>query len=217
MISACIFDLDGTLVDTLAEIAGFMNGLLRSHGWPEHPVQAYRYMVGRGFPKLLEAAIPTDPAIDFQALYAEAIGLYSEGDGGRSQPYPGTQACLDWLAERQIATAIVTNKPQDIARQVVGCLFPGHPFRLVLGASDEYPPKPDPAGAMAAAAATGQAREACAFIGDSDVDMATARAAGMLAIGAAWGFRDAAELYAAGAHQVLDSISQLPGLLESFA
>ncbi|HAP43554.1 MAG TPA: phosphoglycolate phosphatase [Spirochaetaceae bacterium] len=214
---ACIFDLDGTLVDTLADIAAFVNPILLEHGWPEHPLPDYRYLVGRGFRALLKAAIPADAVVDFEQLYLQSLERYKATGVASSQPYPGVGQVLAGLEQRRLALAVVTNKPDLIAKAVVAQTFPANRFVLVRGAIDGRPIKPDPAGALAAAAAAGVCASECAFIGDSDVDMLTARAAGMVALGAAWGFRSAAELLAAGSQAILEDIRDLPAWLDQQA
>ncbi|MBU0934923.1 MAG: HAD family hydrolase [Spirochaetes bacterium] len=213
MIQACIFDLDGTLVDTLEDIAGFVNPILRAHSWPEHPVEDYRLMVGRGFRNLLKIAIPAEAVVDFDALFAESLQIYKDQGEQAGKPYPGVETTLHTLKQAGQKLAVVSNKPDVVTQVVVRKTFPEHRFVLVRGAIDGQPVKPHPAGALEAAAAAGVPAAACAFIGDSDVDIATAKAAGMLAVGAAWGFRGRAELLAAGADHILERIDELPELL----
>lgn len=213
MIKACIFDLDGTLIDTLEDIAGFVNPILRRHGWPEHPVDAYRYLVGQGFRKLLERAVPAGNGIDIEALYRESLADYQKTGEQSGKPYAGVRQCLERLAAQNIPLAVISNKPDSITRAVVRATFPEIKFALVQGAIEGQPVKPHPGGALRAAAAASCSPADCAFIGDSNVDMATAKAAGMLAVGAAWGFRGREELAEAGADYILDSIGQLTDLL----
>jgi len=213
MIRAFIFDLDGTLVDTLGDIATVMNGFLKTKSWPGHSVEAYRMMVGRGLATLIRAAVPPEQADFADDLYEEVFSVYQAMGVGDSRPYPGTIETLGELAARGAKLAVVSNKPDAITRNMVQTLFPRVPFALIRGGLDGVPAKPHPATALEAAGACGAAPSECAFIGDSDVDMKTALAAGMLPVGAAWGFRGREELRSAGAAIIIDSITEALPLL----
>ncbi|OHD19394.1 MAG: hypothetical protein A2Y38_03970 [Spirochaetes bacterium GWB1_59_5] len=215
MIKAILFDLDGTLVDTLADIATVMNGFLRSRSWPEHPEEDYRQMVGRGLANLIRAAIPASEAHRSDELYDEVFTVYDSMGIGASQPYPGAIETLEALNAAGIPLAVVSNKPDAITKKMMAGLFSDIRFALVRGGLDGVAPKPDPSSAFEAARACGAAPADCAFVGDSDVDMKTAVAAGMLPIGAAWGFRGEVELRAAGATLIAASIANVPGLILS--
>jgi phosphoglycolate phosphatase len=214
MIRAIVFDLDGTLVDTLGDIAVLMNGYLRSKAWPEHRLADYRLMVGRGLANLIRAAVPRDQVHGIDELYAEVFAEYEAMGIGSSLPYPGVAETLGILAARGTAMAVVSNKPDPITRNMVETLFPTIRFALIRGGIDGVPAKPDPFSTLEAAKACGVPPMDCAFVGDSDVDMATAAAAGMLAIGASWGFRGEKELREAGADIIIGSMDELPALVE---
>jgi len=213
MIKAILFDLDGTLVDTLADIATVMNGFLRTRSWPEHAVEDYRLMVGRGLMNLIRAAVPPSEAHRADELYNEVFTTYDSMGIGDSRPYPGATQVLESLNAAGIPIAVVSNKPDAITRKMMDGLFGGIRFALVRGGLDGVPPKPDPSSALEAARACGAAPADCAFVGDSDVDMRTALAAGMFPIGAAWGFRGEAELRAAGATIIAATITDIPALV----
>ncbi len=215
MIRAFIFDLDGTLVDTIADIAAGMNAFLRAKGWPEHEVPAYKRMVGRGLTNLIRAAVPASEADRAGELYPEAYAAYDAMGIGSSTPYPGAARALGTLAAAGAPLAVLSNKPDDITRRMVAGLFPDVPFAMVRGGLPGVPAKPDPHSALEAAGLFGLAPGDCAFVGDSDVDMKTALAAGMRGVGAAWGFRGEAELRAAGAVVIARSMADIPGLLGS--
>jgi phosphoglycolate phosphatase len=214
MIKAFIFDLDGTLVDTLEDIANFMNGILKERGWPEHPVQDYRRMVGRGFTKLVEAVVPAQGAVNFGEFHDYCFALFKDLGAGQSTPYPGARAALAELSARGAALGVLSNKPDDAVRQVVSALFPAIPFGFVRGGLPGKPLKPEAYGALEGAAALGVAPHECAFVGDSDIDMLTATAAGMLPVGASWGFRGEEELWKAGAVHMLGGMAELLPLYE---
>jgi phosphoglycolate phosphatase len=213
MIHGFIFDLDGTLVDTLGDIAMGMNSFLKDRGLPVHPTEDYRRMVGKGLLHLIGEAVPMAHKGQAQAWFPEVLAIFEEMGAGSSVPYPGVSETLQKLASLRVPMAVVSNKPDPVTAQVVSQLFPSIPFALVRGGLDGVPVKPHPAGAIAAAVAMGLAPETCGFLGDSDVDMKTALAAGMVPLGAAWGFRSREELTEAGASLLLDGIQEILGLV----
>ena len=203
MIRAVIFDLDGTLTDTLKDIADAMNRALRLHGLPEWPVEAYRYLVGDGAKKLAERAVRDrqELALSVQRAYQadyEAHALVT------TRPYDGVPEMLAAFQARGIPMAVFSNKPDADTRRVVGHFFPQVDFAVVRGQVEGVPVKPDPAGALAVAAECGVAPEDFLYLGDTDVDMLCARRAGMHPVGVTWGFRTAEELEKAGAERLID-------------
>lgn len=201
---AVVFDLDGTLLDSLEDIALAMNDALAGLGRPAHPVDAYRAFVGRGVGVLAARALGEGHA-DLAPLAVEAFRrAYAERLVERTRPYPGVAALLDALAARGVPAAVLTNKPEPAARVLVERLLDAWPWAAVIGDRPGLPHKPDPTGARAAATALGVAPADALLVGDSDVDVHTARAAGMVAVGAAWGFRGREELEAAGAEVVVE-------------
>lgn len=205
---AFMFDLDGTLLDTLADIAAACNCLLAAHGWPQHPVAAYRRMVGNGFATLIRRAVPASvlESLDDHALerlVGEGRGLYAQHLHDATVPYPGMRDVLAELARRGFALAVLSNKPDDMTQAVIARQFPAIPFARVCGGRAGMPLKPDPAGALAILHEMNVAPEECFYVGDSDVDMRTAGAAGMVPVGVSWGFRGEEEVRAAGAACVL--------------
>ncbi|WP_165175563.1 HAD hydrolase-like protein [Desulfovibrio sp. ZJ369] len=217
---AFIFDLDGTLLDTLEDIASACNAMLAAHKYPAHSVAAYRRLVGNGFGRLVRGALP--PGIGealapdrLEALTAEARAFYGAHMCGCTRPYPGVPEALKELARRGFTLAVLSNKPDNFTAGLLPRYFPDIPFALVRGARPGMPLKPDPAGPRAMLTELGLEAGQCFYVGDSDVDILTAHNAGMISVGVAWGFRGLAEVRAAGAHYLVDTPDQLTELAAS--
>lgn len=204
-LNAILFDLDGTLLDTLTDLADAANRVLAEAGLPTHPQDAYRRFIGDGSRLLITRALPGDrrdpSTVD---VFLERFKAdYAKNWHTATRPYPGIQDLLRELSRRDIPRAVVTNKPHRFAEDCLGHYFPDTVFQMVWGQKGDRPLKPDPASALAAADQLQRVPSQCLLLGDSGVDMQTARAAGMLPVGAAWGFRPEAELIAAGAAKIL--------------
>lgn len=202
---AVLFDLDGTLLDTLEDIANACNAALARHGFPAHPPRAYRYFVGDGVQVLMSRVVPAGHA-NPETLAAVALAYredYGRHWNARTRPYDGIPELLDQLTRRGLALAVLSNKPDDFTRRCVSELLPRWVFSRVLGASSAFPPKPDPAAALHVAAGLNLPVEEVIYLGDTDTDMKTATAAGMLPVGALWGFRTAEELRQSGARHLV--------------
>jgi phosphoglycolate phosphatase len=206
---AVLFDLDGTLVDSLADIAGAANLVLAELGHATHPVESYRVFVGEGVTRLLEQALPAAALGDLPAAEAQFRRVYPQRMLDETRPYEGIPELLEALAARQIPCAVLTNKPQLAAEGVVEHLFAPGTFVAVVGQRDDQPRKPDPTGALDLARRLGLAPSRLAMVGDTRTDMETARNAGLRAVGVRWGFRDEAELRAHGADVVLSQPADL--------
>jgi phosphoglycolate phosphatase len=203
--SAVIFDLDGTLLDTLEDLGTSVNRVLAGRGFCTHPLDAFRWFVGDGSRMLMTRALPVEqrsPGM-IESCLAALLADYNQNWHHLTRPYDGIEALLATLTRQNMALSVVTNKPHRFTGRMVARYFPKIAFRAVLGQQDGIARKPDPVQALAAARAMGVAPEACIFIGDSGVDMQTAGRAGMLGVGAAWGFRPVDELKAAGARQII--------------
>ena len=215
--SAVLFDLDGTLLDTLADLATSGNEVLVSRGQPPHPVDAYRSFIGDGMINLVRRIFPPEsrPAegAEADAILQEYRAAYGRHWQDTTAPFPGVAELLDELIAAGIPIGVVSNKAHDFTQRCVEAFLPHWPWAVVIGQREGIPPKPDPTGALEAATRLGVVPEHCYFIGDSDVDMMTAIAAGMHAIGVAWGFRPVTELREAGAETILESPAGLLGLL----
>ncbi len=214
---AIIFDFDGTLLDTLEDLAEAANRILADDGYPQHPVEAYRWFVGDGSAKLITRALPADQRDPetVQSCLERFITDYNEHWDCKTTVYPGIMDLLRTLQSRQVKMAVVTNKPHRFTDKMIQHYFPGSPFEPVLGQRDGIPKKPDPTQALAAAAHMQVAPQHCLFVGDSAVDIKTARRAGMQAIGAAWGFRPKSELRDAGADHIIDHPMDVLPLLDA--
>ena len=211
MIRAAIFDLDGTLADTIGDLGGAVNAVLSAHGFPEHSPQIYKSMVGDGFAMLMRRALPPSIAAPeagneslFGILVQEAAAEYSRRSLATTKPFPGVEVLLAALSERGVVLSVLTNKPDQMAKHMVASLFPRIPFLAVVGDKASAPRKPDPSGALAIASLAQIPPSLFAFIGDSGVDMRTGVASGMLPLGASWGYRSIAELKESGAAGILD-------------
>ncbi len=202
-----LFDLDGTLIDSLGDIADAANRTLAEAGFPVHGESAYRSFVGDGIRVLMERASGVGEARPdvVQSLVDRMLEIYGGLWNLRTRPYEGIPEVLAALRASGLRLAVVSNKSHRPAVAAVEGVFAPGLFEAVLGAGEGTPLKPDPAGALRAAEAIGCAPSLCALVGDSPVDVATARAAGMVAVGVSWGFRTEGELRAAGAAVVVKS------------
>lgn len=204
---AAIFDLDGTLLDTIEDLTDSMNAALARMGSPGRSVAECRNLVGDGLETFVRRALPDglrdDP--DAAARLKELMRAeYRLRSSVKTHPYPGITDLLDELARRGTRMAILSNKPQDSTTIVVRHYFPSWAFKPVFGAREGVPVKPDPSGALEIAGEWELTPEAIAYVGDTNTDMRTATAAGMFACGALWGFRTAEELTANGANVLLE-------------
>ena len=204
-ISAVIFDLDGTLLDTLKDIADSANRTLAEHGLPTLPLDDYRMLVGEGVARLFERAVP-EPIRSPEML--QRCGDWFRDDYSRNwdlatRPYDDAGQLLQEVAGRGIKMSVLSNKPHKFTEQCVAKYFGGHQFELVLGQSDEVPAKPDPTGTLRIVEHLGVRIEEFLFLGDTGTDMQTAVAADVYPVGALWGFRSRDELIQNGARQLI--------------
>lgn len=211
---AVIFDLDGTLADTVGDIARAGNHVLAQRGLPRHDESAYRRMVGDGAAVLIRRIVPADRMDLLDELLADFREYYPRHMLDTTRAYDGVAELLAALAASRVAMAVLSNKPDAMTRAMVQGLFPEVPFRAVWGQLPERPKKPDPRVALELAARLELEPTQCLFVGDTPVDMETATRAGMQAVGVAWGFRPADELRAAGADHVIEQPSELLRLVQ---
>ena len=214
-VAAVIFDLDGTLLDTLADLANSMNAVLRACGYATHSRDDYRYFVGEGMETLVRRTLPSSaPGVEqVSARLADMRAEYGRRWSETSQPYEGIPEMLDALTDRGVPLAVLSNKPDDFTRLVVQTLLPAWTFVECRGLREDTPAKPDPAGAIAIAGALNVEAARVLYVGDTATDMKTGRSAGMFTVGVTWGFRQRQELEAHGAQRIVDAPAQLLDLI----
>lgn len=198
-----VFDLDGTIADSLCDLADAINYGLKTLGFPVHEYEEYKHMVGNGINKLCERALPDDKkscAEDLHLLFNE---YYSVHFLDKTRLYPDIKPTLEKLSSNNITLAVATNKPQNFAAEIVSALLPGINFLKILGGCDERPKKPDPQ--IIHEILKNIDYSEAFMIGDSDVDVITAKNAGIVSIGCTWGFRGRSELVGAGADFIAEN------------
>lgn len=210
-----IFDLDGTLLDTIADLGDSMNEVLVNHGWPVFSIADYKEKVGDGIGQLVKRSVPVNIAYDSDVLAPfvhEFIKIYEHRWHVKTSPYPGILSLLQRLQEKKIKMAILSNKMDAFTQLCVQHFFPEIHFDEVLGAVEGSPKKPDPACALQIATRLGWEPEKTLYVGDTPIDMSTAIHAGMKAIGVSWGFRSANQLVESGAMIILNKPDYLEWL-----
>ncbi len=206
---AAIFDLDGTLADTLGDIAEAVNAGLASLQLPTHPAEAYRAWVGEGVEHLAGLALPPSHQAEIAELVARFRGYYAEHVVQKSRAFPQIPEVLDALCEKGLRLAVLSNKMDLLTRRIVEVCFGEGRLHPVLGERAGIPRKPDPSAALGIAQELGVPASRCLFVGDTAVDMNTARTAGMYGVGVTWGFRGRDELEAAGAQVIISEPAEL--------
>ena len=214
--SAVIFDLDGTLANTLEDIADNMNSVLVEKGFPVHSYGDYCFFVGNGLKNLVARSLPeserTDEMID--SCYARMLEEYSKNYINKTRLYDGIPELLDILSDRDVKMAVLSNKDNVLTQKICSELLCGWKFAAVLGADARFQRKPNPESALYLAEHIGVAPADISYLGDSDVDMKTAVAAGFYPVGAGWGFRPKQELLENGAKIVIEHPLELIKLLK---
>ena len=210
-----IFDLDGTLINTIADLATSTNHALGQLGYPAHPVEAYRLMVGNGINNLFRRALPEEERSDENVLLMRRafIPYYNDHIADLSQPYPGMPELLAELQAKGVQLAVASNKYQEGASKLISLLFPDICFSVVLGQREGIALKPDPRIVEDILTATGICREDTLYVGDSGVDMQTGRNAAVDTCGVTWGFRPRQELEPFHPQHIVDSVEGLKQLI----
>jgi len=210
---AVLFDLDGTLADTLNDLANATNWALAQVGCPPHPVDSYRYRVGDGARELCARALPANK----QELTDQVLRLmgrrYDEHCFDLTKLYPGIPEMVSALAERQFKLAVLSNKPDKFTKRMIAYYFNPSPFAVVRGQLPNVPLKPDPTAAAQIAQELAIAPSRWLYLGDTNTDMRTARGAGMHPVGVLWGFRDRDELLQSGAEHIVAKPQEVLTLL----
>lgn len=201
-----IFDLDGTLVNSLKDLANGVNWALHKYGYPTHAEEAYRHMVGDGVQALIRRALPPDAQTSeiFRLVSEENHRWYEAHFADHTRPYDGILSLLDRLEESGVKMAVASNKPDSFTQRVVQSLLPAKKFSVIQGQRNGIPKKPDPAIAISIMEQMKIPADRTLFVGDSNVDVQTAHNAGLSCAGCLWGFRGREELKAAGADWIID-------------
>jgi phosphoglycolate phosphatase len=214
---AVIFDLDGTLLDTLDDLGTAANTVLSQFQQPVHSMEAYKTLVGDGVAVLFQRAWPatkTDPQLLEQAVLAFQTA-YAVQWNNRSKPYDGIEILLNQLSTAMMTLGVLSNKPDPFTKKCIDHYFPQIHFSSVAGQKPDVPRKPDPAGVFRMASDWKLRTEEIAYVGDTNTDMETAVSAGCCAIGVSWGFRAVEELRRTGAQQIFQTTSELGDFLLS--
>ena len=208
---AVIFDMDGTLLDTLDDLADAMNRILEDRGFATHPVKAFRYFVGNGVAKIVSRTLPPEKRnAELMAECVEAfLKEYDRNWNRKTKAYNGVPELLDALTAKGIPMAVFTNKPQHFAELCIQEFLSNWKFEAVLGQREGHPMKPDPEGPQEIAGGLDISPGAFLYLGDSDADMKTAVNANMFPVGALWGFRSEEELRESGAVEVISRPTEL--------
>lgn len=210
-----IFDLDGTLLDTLQDLAAAVNYAMRQKGYPVRTTDEVRGFIGNGIGKLIERSVPEGTDTE---NYLETLDIfrdyYLEHIADKTVPYDGIEETVAELKKRGCRIAVVSNKADEAARKVVFDYFGGDLFDMVLGKLDRFPSKPEPDSVIFVADSLGAQKSRCVYVGDSDVDIMTARNAGLPCIAVTWGNRDRASLEKLSPEFIAEKPSDILSLTE---
>lgn len=210
---AVVFDLDGTLLNTLEDLTDSTNAALRYCGYPERTIDEIRRFVGNGIYKLIERAVPENTDVEnTKKCYDFFCADYKKNMANKTKPYDGVDDLLKNLYDAGLRLAIVTNKADFAAQELCGSLF-GKYVKVVVGSDGVRPNKPAPDGVYYALSKLGVTKEEAVFVGDSEVDIATAKNADIDCIGVLWGFRDKKDLEEVGVTKTAATTAELQNML----
>lgn len=213
---AVIFDLDGTLVDSLEDLANSMNIVLKNNNFPTHSLDVYSQFIGHGIRSLVEKALPelelSKVLVD--RYYSEMIAVYGENCTKNTSAYNGISDLLDALTSKEIILGVFSNKAENFTKRVVEVVLSKWSFKVVIGLTKEELKKPNPLKVITFSESIGISPEEFLFVGDTGVDMQTGNNAGMHAVGVLWGFKDEKELREHGAKTILKHPLDLMKILE---
>lgn len=216
MIKAVVFDLDGTLLDTIEDLARSTNHALKLASLPEHPKKSYYSFVGNGIDKLLERASGSLPGSEtFDLVKKEFLEYYSRHSMDKTHPYDGMNELLNKLHKKGIALAVLSNKNDSFIKVLMEKFYPGISFDVLMGKRDEYPPKPDPTSLKEVLRQLKTKEGEVLYVGDSNVDVQTAHGANLPCIGVTWGFRTREELIKEGAEIIADKPEDILNRIEA--
>lgn len=212
-----IFDLDGTLINSVADLGQATNHALQLHGFPMHDLSKYNYFVGNGVTKLIERALPEQfrDEATIEKVKSDFLDYYMRHKTDLTRPYDGIPELLHALQEKGVKIAVASNKFIAGTQALVKGFFPDIDFCAVLGQREGVPIKPDPYIANEALQLAGVDRGDCLYVGDTATDMQTASNAGLVSVGVSWGFRPVSELKDAGAAHIIDKPAELLSLVDS--
>lgn len=210
-----IFDLDGTLINSIKDLGAATNHALAENGFPTHPLEAYPMYVGNGVSKLIERALPEDQRNKsmIEKIRTDFTAYYDVHNTDYTRPYDGIRELLEHLQSHDIMIAVASNKYDAAAKALVTTLFPGISFAAIEGQKEGVPVKPDPSVVFEILGATHVQKSDVLYVGDSGVDMETARRACVDSVGVTWGFRSVDELRANYANHIVDHPDEIIPLL----
>ena len=219
MIKACIFDMDGTVVNSLGSIAYFANSALNDAGLPSIDVEEYKYLVGNGARTLIERALKRVEADEklFSKVFSQYCTTYENNFLYLTEPYDGVISMLKALKDKGIVNTILSNKPHSTAIKVSDALFGDNLIDKCYGAREGIALKPDPAGVFEIVKELGLSKEECIYIGDTSTDMKTGKSAGLYTVGVLWGFRKRDELEDNGADAIISHPSELLHIIDKLS